>query len=134
MRDDGAQAVRVPAVTLDDLLAEAGEVALVKVDIEGAELDALLSVAADRLDRVDQLAVEFHDMADPQQAPRVEEVKRRLRGLGFLVLPFSRDNADVLFVNRARMDVGPAQRTWIAARYKYPNGLARMARRRLGAS
>jgi FkbM family methyltransferase len=69
--------ITVRAISLDQLLAE--PVDLLKVDIEGAETDALL--ACQRLNTVSQLMVEYHSFADAPQS--LHEVLDRLAGAGF---------------------------------------------------
>jgi FkbM family methyltransferase len=63
-RVTGAERVRCPLRTVDDLLAEdrIDEVALLKVDVEGAELDVLRGIAPERWSRVRQVVLEGHDV------------------------------------------------------------------------
>lgn len=57
----GDHAVTVPATTLGDVIATyPGERQVVKVDIEGAECEALANTPSDLLGRVDELVVEAH--------------------------------------------------------------------------
>jgi FkbM family methyltransferase len=119
--------VEVAATTIGELLKRhaVARVALVKLDVEGAELDILQRIESDVLARIDQLTVEFHDFLDPSQAVEVTQVMQRMDREGFACLKFSRDNTDVVFLNRARLPAGPLQRLWLAARYKYPRGIVR---------
>jgi hypothetical protein len=123
----------VPGTTIEDLLARhrVDRAALVKLDVEGAELEILEALEPDTLARIDQLTVEFHDFIDPEQSGAVQAVTARLRAAGFQCLRFSLDNSDVLFVNR-RKPLSVPQRVWIFARYKYPRGISRRLRRWLG--
>jgi FkbM family methyltransferase len=60
-RDDGDDVVTVAAVSLGDVLQpHAGKRQVVKVDIEGAECEALARTSPDLLARVDELVVEAH--------------------------------------------------------------------------
>ena len=124
-------AVTVPGITLGALLDrhEVCRAALVKVDIEGAELAMIDSAPRDVLDRVDQFTIEFHDFLDPGMTHDVNRVKRRLQAAGFSELCLSGDNSDVLFVNRTRLPFGPHRRTAAALAYKYPRGAGRKLRR-----
>lgn len=75
----GRDPVHVPVLRLDDAFSEAGaaEVALLKIDVEGAEL-RLLDGAARTLERTRRVVMEVHP-------PRVdpEDARRRLEALGF---------------------------------------------------
>jgi FkbM family methyltransferase len=96
--------IQVQAVTLEDLISQISAPAgidLIKMDIEGAELDVLEHVPARVLERVRQLTIEFHQFVYPETRARVEGVKKRLSNLGFWVVDFSRTNYDVLFVHPA---------------------------------
>lgn len=57
---DRPQMVSVATRTLDDVLADVGEIALIKIDIEGAELDAIAGAAA-TLDRTRAIIFEQLD-------------------------------------------------------------------------
>jgi FkbM family methyltransferase len=124
---------RVPGVTLAELLDrhEIARAALVKVDVEGAELDVLEAAPPETLARIEQLTVEFHDFLDPGSLPRVLAVDRRLRGLGFRRLRVSRDRSDMLYVNTALRPLGRLQRLALLVRYRYVWGAARVLRKRL---
>lgn len=126
--------VRVPTMTLEGAIARAAGADLVKVDIEGAELDVLLGASPETLLRIGQLAVEFHDFWYEQLVERTEQVKRRLQGLGFDMIRFTPNNKDVLFVN-PRHRLSPLKRFWIAHVLRNVNGAGRamlIVLRRLG--
>lgn len=76
----GSGSIEVPAVRLRDWLEE--EVAMLKMDIEGAETDVLLD-CADRLDRVENLFVEYHDFVGRPQ--RLHELLGLLIKSGFRI-------------------------------------------------
>lgn len=128
----GADTVEVQSTTVGELMDRHGieRVALIKLDVEGAELEILQRLPSDVLARIDQLTVEFHDFLDPSQADGVRRVKARLAAEGFDCLSFSLDNTDVVFVNRASsLALTAARRAWLIARYKYPRGVARRVAR-----
>ena len=71
--------------TLGTFLAETGlqTADLLKVDIEGMELDLFEAATDVELRRFRQITVEFHDFLWPEQTARVARVKRRLGLAGF---------------------------------------------------
>lgn len=123
---------RVTARSLESFCAEHGiaRVDLLKLDVEGAELDVLERASPDYLATVRQITCEFHDFLDVRQVPRIEAVMRRMKRLGFAVIRMSFwTYGDVLMVNQATHPLGPVARTQIAI-HKYTAGVARMIERR----
>jgi FkbM family methyltransferase len=99
-----SRTVEVRARTLDSIAADlpAGRIDLVKMDVEGAEVEVLGSASRETLRRIGQVTVEFH--SDPQfdfdLATGVEAAIRRLRREGFMAIDFSSGRRlDVLFLN-----------------------------------
>ena len=115
--------------SLGRFLAETGLQAadLLKVDIEGAELDLFDAATVAELRCFRQITAEFHDFLWPEQATRVARAKRHLVLAGFRRIDFSLDSSDVLFV-RADSLSPPA---WLWLRYIVRNwrGLRRRAAR-----
>ena len=115
--------------TLGTFLAETGlqTADLLKVDIEGMELDLFEAATDVELRRFRQITVEFHDFLWPEQTARVARVKRRLGLAGFRRIDFSLDSTDVLFV-RADSLPWPA---WFRLRHvvRTWRGLRRIAAR-----
>jgi FkbM family methyltransferase len=92
--------ITVKAVSLKDFLHEQHlkRVDLLKVDIEGAELDVLSGLAS--MDNIVQASVEFHDFMFPDQAQKVDTVIAHMTALGFDCYNFTSPiREDVLFVN-----------------------------------
>lgn len=75
-----APSVTVGAVRLADVLADVGRVDLLKLDVEGAEVDLVLD-AKDSLAAVDRVFVEFHSFVARDQ--RLDELLAVLRAAGF---------------------------------------------------
>jgi len=103
----------------------AERVDLMKVDIEGAEVEMFSAASDADLLRCTQITVEFHDFVYPEQRRQVESVKRRLRSLGFWVINFSLDNTDVLFVNKAASGAGRLEYMKLKYITKYMRGIRR---------
>jgi FkbM family methyltransferase len=122
----------VETVTLTALLREFGSVDLVKLDVEGAEINALLTNDPADLRRAGQLAVEFHEFPDPTLAPRVQAACAHLRGAGFDELRFSGDPSDGLFVSRERHRLSRMQRAALLLHRRDLRGARRILHWRLG--
>jgi hypothetical protein len=82
---------------------------VVKMDVEGAEWNSLLSAPRALLERIDQLAVEFHGVDDTRYIVAVQRLKEifHIAHLHYNnyacrgdVAPFPADTYEVLFVNR----------------------------------
>ena len=92
--EDGSRYIEVPALTYDEVVARAGteEIALLKLDIEGAETQVLAQVA-DWSVKPQQILVEFDVLRDPGEQSRgeVERIDRILRDAGFTCRHFDGD-------------------------------------------
>jgi len=122
--------VSVQMLSLQSLFGRTAEarVQLLKVDIEGAELNMLLDTPAELLQRCDQITVEFHDYWYPELRERTEQAKRRLRTLGFHMIRFTPNNKDVLFVNTRSLPLSGLQKFWVGAVLRNVYGFGRMLR------
>ncbi len=128
-----SETVEVPVRTLPSLLQEIGwdRVDLIKMDIEGAEVEVLDSLGQDLLDRVAQITVEFH--GDPLfgfgLGPQVEQCLQRLAGAGFLVVDLKfPSRMDVLLVNTKHVRVPLTDRLKWRLMYNPPRVLDRTLR------
>jgi FkbM family methyltransferase len=90
-------------------LNDVDRVDLVKVDIEGAELDLFETTSDEALRSCDQVTVEFHDYWYPDLAERTSRAKERLCDLGFHMIRFTPNNKDVLFVNRQEVKISDSE-------------------------
>jgi FkbM family methyltransferase len=106
--------VQVPAVTLETLLESIApsKIDLLKVDIEGAEVDVLLSAPDAVLQRFAQISVEFHchPVFGFGGAAEVQLVISRMKGLGFDCISFNSMLTDVLFVNHRALRLSRYER------------------------
>jgi FkbM family methyltransferase len=98
----------VEVVSLRTLLArlQLDQVDLMKVDIEGAELQLFEAASVSELRVIRQITVEFHDFLYPELGPRLTAAKTRLREAGFWSSNFSLNNTDVLFINPVAFGMG----------------------------
>jgi FkbM family methyltransferase len=117
---------KIEVVTFPRFLSLTGvfEVDLLKVDIEGAEVDVLDSLDDETLRGIRQITVEFHDFIYPSTARRVDSIRQRLRAAGFHDICFSLDNSDVLFINR-NLRVSKLNLILLRTVVKYARGISR---------
>ena len=130
----GVQSVKIPAITLADLLAkyDIQEIDLLKIDIEGEEVSLLTQVDTQVLQRIKQICVEFHIFLYSNHKPLVDDIISRMRSVGFYAVDFSRNFEDVLFINSRLIPLSTLDRLSIAAQ-KYGSGIDRMIRRKISA-
>lgn len=123
----------MPCVSLSTFFreVEADEVDLLKVDIEGAELDLIEKTDPDDLLRCAQITIEFHAFCFPEQTPRVESAITKLSKLGFYHVDFSIRRTDVLFINNRMIGLSAADKLCLGFQ-KYRSGVKRRISR-LGA-
>ncbi|MGD0345156.1 MAG: FkbM family methyltransferase [Terracidiphilus sp.] len=91
----------IPMVTLKEFRGRvhAPQVDLMKVDIEGAEIELFNGSTDGELLEIGQITVEFHDFLYRGQRKPAREVLARMESLGFRIVHFSFDNTNVLLVN-----------------------------------
>ena len=103
------KSVTVPARTLESLVAELGvpRIDLLKMDIEGAEVQFLETVPSNTLQSNAQITVEFNCDESFGFGLRegVRRVIRRLRRHGFVCLEFNPSLMNVLFLNRKLLGI-----------------------------
>jgi len=98
--------IKVEGLSLDEFLKTESipQIDLLKVDIEGAEIEVFNSCSDTFLRSIDQITVEFHEWVGGSSKTEVKDVVSRLQALGFFVFKLSRANfSDVLFVHRRHM-------------------------------
>ncbi len=75
---------------------------LLKVDIEGAEIEIFENLSSEVLRKINQITIEFHDFLWPELKPRVENIKKKIKSNGFYCVKFSiKNNGDVLFIRKS---------------------------------
>ena len=104
---------------------------LLKIDIEGAELDLLENLTSGFLSKIEQITVEFHDFLDKNDIPRIKKIIKRMKNEDFYVLRLSYFTyGDVLMINQRRIRISNLQKL-IFAIYKYTVGLKRLVSKAL---
>lgn len=130
-----ARTVEVAGKRLEAILTEIDEprIDLLKVDIEGAEVEMLTTADPGRLRAIGQISVEFHgdSVFGFGMYREVKQAIRRLRRLDFVALNFSRPlRTDVLFVNLAHHRLSGPRALWWKLRYDHTNHVVRRLRDR----
>jgi FkbM family methyltransferase len=128
----GERVLRVPGMRLAEFFAEQriAEVDLLKIDIEGAEIELLAETDPRVFAPIRQICVEFHIFLFAGHARRVAAVLQRMRGMGFFAIDFSRNWEDALLINERRARLSEIDKLSLLGR-KYRAGLGRMLRRSL---
>lgn len=124
---------RVEVITFAELQRRSGflKIDLLKIDIEGAEIEMFSAMDDDTIRSIGQITIEFHDFLIHDMATSVENIKMRLCKLGFYMIKCSLDNTDVLFVNRAWRGVPLYQLVFYRFIGRNFDGLRRIIRRAL---
>ncbi|WP_158516592.1 FkbM family methyltransferase [Scytonema hofmannii] len=120
--------ITVEGISLESFMkkCQIQSIDLLKVDIEGAEIDLFNSINDETLCKVKQLTVEFHDFVFPIHK-EVEAIKERLKSLGFACIVFSKaNNGDVLFLNKTQCYIPLWNFVYILYFSKYVRGFIRM--------
>lgn len=126
----GMEIVEVGCVPLATFLSskDITQVDLLKIDIEGAELEIFEGPDSDTLQNIKQISVEFHAFLDPAQRPRVQNIMSRMRERGFYCTDFSATWKDVLLLNEALLKISLQEK--IALHYhKYAVGVPALLRK-----
>ena len=126
--DSNDHGLTVETITLGSLLDKfkIENVSLMKVDIEGAETLLFNSVDDDTLQRIDQIAVEFHD-AYPDWSSLgvttewVNSLTTRLNKLGFRSSRiFPTNNLDNLYINTKRVCIPTIPKMYLFMKDIFP--------------
>lgn len=127
------QTVVVQSIKLDQFCRENSitRIDLIKLDVEGAELEILTNLPEAFLRNIGQITVEFHDFIQKADEPRIRNVIFKMRKSGFFCIKFSHyDYSDVLCINTKIHSI-----VWCEILHiyilKYFNGLLRLMRRKL---
>lgn len=110
------QKVSVEGITLDEFLnrvAIKDKIDLLKVDIEGAEIQLLSSASDTTLASIKQIAVEFHDflIKDGEYKSKMNAILRKLKSLGFEIVQISlHDYREVLCINQKKLSLSLASK------------------------
>lgn len=119
--------LKVQSTTLDSFCESSHicSIDLLKLDIEGAELELLQKTSDKLLRSIRQITVEFHDFLSPGDKPVIFDCIKRLKSLNFVVFKFSwNDHSDILFINRNLVNL-PLSEFFLFYLTKYYRGARR---------
>ncbi len=127
--EEQAEARTVEMISFEEFCRRAAvdRMDVLKLDIEGAEIELFDSLSDKELQSATQITVEFHDFLYPEQRPAINRIRERMQDIGFWVLPFSFDNSDVLFLSK-NAAVGRADVTYLRSFLRYGKRIARRLR------
>ena len=109
-KDANGSSVSMPSIRLDSFIhkEQIKKIHLLKVDIEGSEIQLFNSMSDKLLTSIDQITVEFHDfISELNHKEDVLKIKKRLYDIGFYEIVFVYPNKDVLFINKHAKIITP---------------------------
>jgi len=127
----GQTAVTVKSTKLNDFCNEKklNKIDLLKLDIEGAEIEVLEKLPPEFLAAIGQITVEFHDFLDKAELPRIQSAVRRVKACDFYFVKLSHhDYSDCLFINTKTHPVGSVAKINFLFK-KYYFGIKRILKR-----
>ncbi len=110
-----SEKVTVEGIRFADFIQQAGIendiVDLLKIDIEGAEIELFEQTPAHFFVNIRQICIEFHAFLHPQHLPRIAKIIARMEALDFHCVDFTTNFQDVLMVNKrlALSRLGPVE-------------------------
>jgi FkbM family methyltransferase len=123
--------ISVPGISLSRLIEckEIPSIDLLKVDIEGSEIDLFNSTSDELLKSIGQISIEFHDFK-LDISKDVEIIVKRLNLLGFICVRYSfYTNGDVLFFNTNRLKINSSKLFYIQFLSRYFRGFQRAVKK-----
>ena len=124
-----ARPVEVEGIPFTEFYAAGGakDVDLLKIDIEGAEIDLFESVEPSIFAHTKQICVEFHAFLHPEHLPAMRRIIPRMQAAGFYCCDFSTKYLDVLFANKKLEHISKMDEAQIIG-HKYFTGAMRRFR------
>jgi FkbM family methyltransferase len=98
------EVIDVEAIRLEPFLKSLGvsKIDVLKMDIEGAEIEVLESCSDEFLRSVGQVTIEFHDFLGLTSPDEIHRVVNRMKSLGFVCIKIWKHAwGDALFINQA---------------------------------
>ena len=125
------ETVIVKSIKLDEFCDRhsISHIDLIKMDIEGSEIEVLNGLPDDFLKKIGQITVEFHDFIDKSDLPRIHYIISKLHDLGFMKYQYSySDHSDILFINQNIHKIKNFEKIMLII-IKYFTGITRLINR-----
>jgi FkbM family methyltransferase len=124
------QPIQVRGVSYPDFVhaSDVKDIDLLKIDIEGAEMELFQKSPPDQFERVKQISVEFHAFRRPSLCSEIKLILTRMKDAGFYWIDFSRNYENVLMVNERFAKLSSSQKLYLTIE-KYRLGLGRKVAR-----
>jgi FkbM family methyltransferase len=95
----------VECLSLDEILEAYEKIDILKIDVEGSEIELLTKTSEEQIKKCNQICVEFHlfcqgDLDITITNEDLEKIKSRLQSLGFDNIKTNQKHPDYLFYNR----------------------------------
>jgi FkbM family methyltransferase len=126
VNERSARPIEVEGIPFAEFYAARGtkDVDLLKIDIEGAEIDLFNGVEPSVFAHTKQICVEFHSFLHPEHLPAIRRIIARMQAEGFYCCDFSTKYVDVLFLNRKLGHISKMDEAQIIV-HKYVTGAKR---------
>jgi len=124
--------VEISGIDLETFMQRHGidRVDLLKIDIEGSEIEMFDACSDETLQGIGQITVEFHDFCGLISRNEVHRVLKRLEGLGFFAIRMSRvGHQDTWLINRRIHAIPLLQLLFIKYGERNWRGLKRIVRK-----
>jgi FkbM family methyltransferase len=110
------EVINVNCLSLQEFCARNGIVSiqLLKMDVEGAEIEIFESLSDDFLRNIDQITVEFHEVYDSDLFEPTISCIKRMSKIGFIPVVFGSNSfEDVVFLNRKKLYITAKQNLYL---------------------
>lgn len=95
---------------------------LLKIDVEGAEIDILMSIDKMLMDKISQISVEFHEKQFDtlKEISRINAVIKQMKSYGMFVINFTKPRyANILIVNLNHLSINMLKRSILILYFEY---------------
>jgi len=104
---DDPNVIEVQSITIESFLKKIGinSIDMLKIDIEGAEIELINSTSKSIFSKIPQISSEFHVFMDKKQHKPAVECIDKIKKSGFFCFDFSMNLGNVLFINKSERNI-----------------------------